>query len=375
MRKKIAIVAGTRPEAIKLAPLILELSRGKEFKVLVLAAAQHRELLDEALGAFGIRPDVDFDLMRERQTPNEVLARVIERMAGFLRESRPDMVVVQGDTTTAAGAALAAFNERVPVAHVEAGLRTGDFRNPFPEEGNRVLIDHVSALCFAPTAGARDNLLREGIARSRVMTTGNTIIDAVRQVLSAGKNRPAPELPAKLLSAMKGRRAILVTLHRRESFGAPMRSVARGLRKVLDARADVMACYPVHPNPEVRRAASSFFKHPRIVLEEPLDYPRFLDLMRRCRAIVSDSGGIQEEAASLHKPVIIARDETERPEIIAAGGGILAGRRSASIAAALGRVLDDSALYRRMSSCKNPFGDGRASHRIAAVIGRFLAKN
>jgi len=371
MRLKIAVAVGTRPEAIKLAPVVRELSRRNGFKIEFVALAQHRAMLDQTLRSFGLpRPDFDFNLMREEQAPNDVLRRTIGAMAPFLHRRRPDMLVVQGDTTAAAGAALAAFNEKIPIAHVEAGLRTFDLKSPFPEEGNRVLIDHLAALCFAPTAGAGKNLLREGVAPNKIIVTGNTAVDAVNWGLALAGSRKSAA-PEKLGAAGIGGRLILVTLHRRESFGEPLRDMARGLKKTLDEHPDVLAFYSVHPNPEVRRAAELYFKHPRIILGEPLGYPDFLALMRRSYAILSDSGGIQEEAPALHKPVLIARETTERPEILSAGG-LLVGRSSGSIAAGLNRVLTHRALYKRLSSCKNPFGDGRAARRIAAAISRYL---
>ncbi len=369
--KKIAVVMGTRPEAIKLAPVVRELARSRGARTLIVAAAQHRAMLDDALKVFGLRPDSDLNLMRRGQTPNDVLGRAVARTAVFLRRNRPDMLVVQGDTTAAAGAALAAFNEKIPVAHVEAGLRTLDLGNPFPEEGNRVLMDHLSSLCFAPTAGARMNLLREGIGRRKIVLTGNTAIDAVRWGRSLIRGRRAM-LPQRLRSIGLAKRLVLVTLHRRESFGRPIGEIARGLKKALDAHRDALAFYPVHPNPEVRRAARRYFAHPRIILGPPLPYLSFLELMRRSYAILSDSGGIQEEAPVFHKPVLIAREMTERPEIVSARGGVLVGRDGRAVAAALNRIFDDRAFYERMASCKNPFGDGRAARRIADAIVRYL---
>ncbi|MDE2313073.1 MAG: UDP-N-acetylglucosamine 2-epimerase (non-hydrolyzing) [Elusimicrobia bacterium] len=369
--KKIAVLMGTRPEAIKLAPIVRELARSRSVRTLIIAAAQHRAMLDDALRVFSLRPDSDLDLMHRGQTPNDVLGRAVARTAVFLRRNRPDMLVVQGDTTAAAGAALAAFNEKIPVAHVEAGLRTFDFGNPFPEEGNRVLLDHLSSLCFAPTKGARDNLMREGVAPEKILTTGNTGVDAIKWGLSLMKVRSVA-LPARLHSLNASKRLILVTLHRRESFGRPLGEIARGLKKALDAHRDVLAFYPVHPNPEVRRAARQYFAHPRIILGPPLPYLSFLSVMRRSYAILSDSGGIQEEAPALHKPVLVARDATERPEIVSARGGVLVGRGGGSVASALNRILNDRAFYKRMSSCKNPFGDGRAARRIAGAIVGYL---
>lgn len=354
-RRRVLVVLGTRPEAIKLAPVIQALKSDRAFESKVCATAQHRAILDQMLRVFRIKPDFDLNLMKRHQTPEEVLSRVVSAMRPLLSRQKPDLVVVQGDTTTALGAAISAFYQRIPVAHVEAGLRSYNPKDPFPEELNRVLIDHLSALHFAPTWIAKKNLEREALSGAGTFVTGNTVVDALR---SASK---APGAQSK-------QRIVLVTLHRRESFGAPLRRIFGALLEIAERYADTRLIYPVHPNPEVHELAYRMLQHPRIRLSRPLPYLDFLNLMRSAYFLITDSGGLQEEAISLHKPVLVAREATERPELLRAGGGLLVGHDPRRIIREASRLLLDEKLHARMSRCRNPYGDGRAADRIVAAI-------
>jgi UDP-N-acetylglucosamine 2-epimerase (non-hydrolysing) len=364
---KIAVVLGTRPEAIKLAAVVRRfLEIPNEFRICVLVTAQHRDLLDQALAAFSIAPDHDLNCMRPGQTLAESTARMIASLDPVLAAEKPDMVMVQGDTTTTFCGALAAFYRGIPVAHVEAGLRTGDVSQPFPEEMNRLLTTRLAALHFAPTVAAATNLERDGVATARTYITGNTGIDAVietRDALRAGRlqSHALPVLdPCKKL--------ILVTAHRRESFGAGFDGICRALSR-LALREDVEIVYPVHPNPNVRRAVIGKYKrNPRVIFTEPLDYVSFVDLMSRAHVLLTDSGGVQEEGPSLGKPVLVMREKTERPEAIAAGTARLTGTDPDRIVAETEQLLDNPAEYERRSRIYNPFGDGRASTRVRDVI-------
>ncbi|MGD0499568.1 MAG: UDP-N-acetylglucosamine 2-epimerase (non-hydrolyzing) [Bryobacteraceae bacterium] len=365
--KRILIVFGTRPEAIKLCPLVRRLRlEADDFAVRVCVTAQHREMLDHALGAFSVAPDYDLDLMQPGQTLSGLAARILLGIDPILEAERPDLLVVQGDTTTTLAGALAAFHRRIPVAHVEAGLRTGDMTQPFPEEMNRVVTSRIAAWHFAPTARAAEALRGEGVARERIVVTGNTGIDAmlyVRDALASGALR-APDWP--WLDPDK--RVILVTSHRRENFGPGFESAMRALAR-LAARGDAQIVYPVHRNPNVTGPAHALLSAiPNIVLLDPLPYVAFVDLMRRCHLIVTDSGGIQEEAPSLGKPVLVMREKTERPEAVEAGTVKLVGTGEDRIVAEAARLLDDAAEYGRMTRIHNPYGDGHASERIAHTL-------
>lgn len=363
MRKRLRILAvlGTRPEAVKLAPLLRRLRADRDIRLTLCATAQHRELLDQTLAVFGLRPHLDLDLMRPGQTPNAVLARVVRAMDPVCARLRPELLLVQGDTTTVLGAALAAFGRGVPVAHLEAGLRTGDLGRPFPEEANRVLTDRLSALLLAPTPQARRNLLAEGASSRDVYVTGNTAVDAV--LWAAARPRPWRCRPLAAWTAAPGPIG-LVTMHRRESFGPPLAAMMSALREAAERDASRRWVFPVHPTPQVRRLAPRLLAHPRILLTPPLDYLDCVRLMRRCELVATDSGGIQEEAPSLGKPVLILRDKTERPEALGRGSRLL-GSGARGLAAAL-RDL------RRQGPPppprRNPFGDGRAAARAAAAI-------
>ena len=360
-RKRILVVVGTRPEAIKMAPVVLELRRHAWADVRVLATAQHRQMLDQVLEAFGIEPDIDLDMMRPNQSLPELTARLLSRLDEVLAAEAPDVVLVQGDTTTVMAVAMAAFYRRIPVGHVEAGLRTGDMGNPFPEEMNRVVAGRLARWHFAPTAGSRDNLLREGFDPGSIHVTGNTVIDALLQVVD--RDIPMP------VDVPEGRRMVLVTAHRRENFGAPFAEVCSAIRELVARHADIHVVYPVHPNPNVSvPAREALSGHDRISLVEPLDYLPFVAAMRRAYLVLTDSGGVQEEAPGLGKPVLVMRRETERPEAVAEGVVRLVGPDREAILAEAGRLLDDAQAYAAMAKGVSPYGDGRASSRIADIL-------
>jgi len=366
LRRTALFVFGTRPEAIKLCPLLLKLRSFPElYSTKVCVTAQHRGMLDQVLTAFAITPDYDLNVMTPGQTLFQSTARILQALERPFTEFRPDLAVVQGDTTTTLCGALAAFYSGVPVAHVEAGLRTGDLQQPFPEELNRVLTARITRLHFAATQSAADNLRSEGISEN-VWITGNTGIDAVLHVRDrlergeltasgSGFDRP-------------GKRLILVTAHRRESFGAGFERICQALTAIAD-RDDVHLVYPVHPNPNVHTAVHERLRsHPNITLTEPMNYVPFVDLMRRAYLILTDSGGIQEEGPSLGKPVLVLREKTERPEAVEAGTVKLVGTDPACIVRETTTLLDCPDEYQRMSRIHNPYGDGHASERIEAAI-------
>jgi UDP-N-acetylglucosamine 2-epimerase (non-hydrolysing) len=360
--KKILVVFGTRPEVVKLAPVIRAIEKTPGLRPVLCATAQHRGMLDQMTEAFALRPDHDLNLMRPGQTPDEVAERVLASLRPVLSRESPDLLMVQGDTTTAAAAALAAFYRGVPVAHVEAGLRSFNPADPFPEEINRSLVDRFAALLFAPTSRSKRNLLREGAAASRIFVTGNTAVDALKWALD---REPAPE-------AASGEKTVLVTLHRRESFGKPLEGLFRALREIVDRHPDARIVYPVHPNPSVKGLAGRMLSHERISLRPPAGYFDMVRLMRSCLFILTDSGGIQEEAPTLGKPVLVARNATERPEVLEAGAARLVGTNPARVFREASRLLKDGRLRRRMSGVKNPYGDGRAAERIASAVRAFL---
>jgi UDP-N-acetylglucosamine 2-epimerase (non-hydrolysing) len=373
MASKVLFVFGTRPEAIKLCPVVLYLRQHpQQFDVRVCATAQHRDLLDQVLEAFGVRPDHDLDLMQAGQSLFQSTSRILSGLEGVLEAEKPQMVVVQGDTTTTFCGALAAFYCRIPVGHVEAGLRTGDPFQPFPEEINRVLTTHLATLHFAATQGAAANLRAEGVAEERIHVTGNPGIDAVLYVKAALEEGrlPAPEWP--LLDPAK--KLILVTAHRRESFGEGFERICAALAR-LAGHPEAQIVYPVHPNPNVQGPVRRRLAGLRnLFLIEPQGYVAFVDLMRRAYLILTDSGGIQEEAPSLGKPVLVMREKTERPEAVEAGTVRLVGTDVERIVSETRRLLEDDAEYQRMSRIHNPYGDGRASGRIADAIDSFFRR-
>jgi UDP-N-acetylglucosamine 2-epimerase (non-hydrolysing) len=369
---KIAIVLGTRPEAIKLAPVARRfLEVPHEFETRIVVTAQHRGLLDQTLQAFAIAPDYDLDVMRPGQTLAESTSRIVAALDPVFAQESPDLVMVQGDTTTTFCGALGAFYRGLPVAHVEAGLRTGDLRQPFPEETNRVLTTRLATLHLAPTETAAANLRREGVDAKGIFVTGNTGIDAVletRDALAAARLRPEG-LPA--LDPRK--KLILVTAHRRESFGDGLEGICDALSE-LAARDDLQIVYPVHPNPNVRAAVGRRLRRmPAIHLIEPLSYVPFVDLMRRAHVLLTDSGGIQEEGPALGKPVLVLREKTERPEAVAAGAARITGTDPARIVAETSLLLDDAAEYSRRARIRNPYGDGHASTRIRNIVRSYFA--
>jgi UDP-N-acetylglucosamine 2-epimerase (non-hydrolysing) len=369
---KLLFVFGTRPEAIKLAPVVRELSARANFHCKVCVTGQHRELLAQVLDLFGLRPDWNLEIMRPDQDLAYLTGAALSGVAGVLASYQPDRVIVQGDTTTTFAGALAAFYHRIPVAHVEAGLRTDNIYAPWPEEVNRRLVSQLADLHFAPTARARDNLLREGICRDRIVVTGNTGIDALLWVSALLDGRG--ELRARVEKVLDGRfaehkRVILMTGHRRESFDGGLARICHAMTRIA-LRRDVAIVFPVHPNPNVRRAVAPLHRHDNILLIEPVDYPELVFLLKRCYFVVTDSGGIQEEAPSFGKPVLVTRDTTERPEAMEHGLAKLVGTDERRLFDEMQALLDDPQAYRRMSRVENPYGDGFASRRIA---GRLIA--
>jgi len=365
---RVLSVFGTRPEAIKMAPVIAELGRrGSKFDSRVCVTAQHREILDQVLTLFSIEPNIDLDLMTPEQTLSDLTARSMQALTGVLQDTQPDIVLVQGDTTTVMAAALAAFYEHIPVGHVEAGLRTGDRYRPFPEEINRRLADVLSSVYFAPTQTAAQALLREGVPEASIHVTGNTVIDALLTVTS----QPEPGTLAELLDEIGTARLVLVTAHRRENFGAPFEEICRGLRELVHRNDDLVLVYPVHPNPNVREPV---FRHlqdePGIHLIDPLPYAEFSHLMNRASLILTDSGGIQEEAPALGKPVLVLRRETERPEAVEAGTVRLIGPDAEAIVQKSELLLNDAGEYQRMARAISPYGDGHAAEKIVDVLDR-----
>ena len=365
-------VFGTRPETIKLAPLIQRARRKLGAPVHVCVTGQHRELLDDALAAFGIQPDYDLDAMRPGQSLAASAARILSGLEPVLQEANPDMVVVQGDTTSTFCGALAGFYAGAPVAHVEAGMRTGNLAHPFPEEANRALVSRIASLHFAATPAASRNLQREGISAERVHITGNTGIDAllhVRGRLQSGAVKPAVEV-----TAPPGRRLIVVTAHRREGAGVGRRSIAQALR-ALTQRDDVHVVCVLHPNPEAGEALRRELSDaPNLSLAPPSDYVSFVALMDRAHLLLTDSGGVQEEAPSLGKPVLVLRETTERQEAIEAGTAVLTGLSAERIVAEAERLLDDPREYARRTALENPYGDGKASERIVGILRSALAR-
>jgi len=365
--KKVMLVFGTRPEAVKMCPLVLELRRRERFHTVVCVTGQHREMLDSVLEAFGVTPDHDMSIMDAGQTLFDITDKVMSGMREVLVIERPDIVLVHGDTTTTYAAALACFYLGIPVGHVEAGLRTYNIRSPFPEEFNRQAVDIISDYSFAPTETSRQNLLQEGKTPDSIYVTGNTGIDALKTTVRDDFTHP-------LLDWAADSRLVMMTAHRRENLGEPMRRFFKAIRRVVDEFTDLKVIYPVHMNPAVVQAAESEIGgQPRIRLIPPLDVLSFHNFLARSYIILTDSGGIQEEAPSLGKPVLVLRDTTERPEGVKAGTLMLAGTEEESVYEGFKALVTDKALYRAMSAASNPYGDGFASMRIADILEEKLA--
>jgi UDP-N-acetylglucosamine 2-epimerase (non-hydrolysing) len=374
---RVLVVFGTRPEAIKMAPVVRALQSAPRMRVELCVTAQHRQMLDQVLALFAIRPDYDLDVMRPDQDLFQVTADILLGLRPVLDESRPDILLVHGDTTTTLAASIAAFYRKIPVGHVEAGLRTGNLQAPWPEEANRRLTGVLTRFHFAPTEGARRSLLREGVADEWIHVTGNTVIDAlfwVRDLLGARPKRRR-EFAKRFPFLSDKRRLILVTGHRRESFGRGFERICTALSRIAADHRDIEIVYPVHLNPNVQEPVRRMLgDRGNIHLIEPQDYEPFVYLMTRAHLILTDSGGIQEEAPSLGKPVLVMRDITERPEAVAAGTVRLVGTDISKITGEVGRLLSDERAYRAMSRAHNPYGDGRASLRIRDVLQYSLGR-
>lgn len=361
---KVMTIFGTRPEAIKMAPLVLELERQSDrFESIVTITAQHREMLDQVLDIFKITPDYDLDIMESNQSLSQITANVITGLEGIMQEAKPDIVLVHGDTTTTFAASIAAFYQQIKIGHVEAGLRTYNKYSPFPEEMNRQMTDVLSDVYFAPTSNSRDNLLKENFLENKIYITGNTAIDALKETVREDYEHEG------LDKIKKGNRLILVTMHRRENLGKPMERVFKAMRTVVDLYTDVEIVYPVHLNPLVQETAETYLgDHDRIHLIDPLEVTDFHNIAQRSYMIMSDSGGIQEEAPSLGVPVLVLRDTTERPEGIEAGTLRLVGTETEDVLSNMTELLNNLDSYEKMSKASNPYGDGTASKRILEAI-------
>jgi UDP-N-acetylglucosamine 2-epimerase (non-hydrolysing) len=364
---RVMTVFGTRPEAIKMCPLVMELRRHSEYiEPMVAVTAQHREMLDQVLHLFKIKPDYDLNIMTSGQTLHDVTVKALLGLRDVFAEAKPDLVLVHGDTTTTFAGSLAAYYAQIPVGHVEAGLRTGNKYSPFPEEMNRKLTGSLADYHFAPTLTSKNNLLKENVNSKNIFVTGNTVIDALNTTVQREFTFSDPRIEQALKS---GKRLILMTTHRRENLGEPMRHVYRALKEVLRTHPDVGAIFPVHKNPKVRHVVQeelSGLEH--VYLTEPMDYEPFANLMARVDLVLTDSGGIQEEAPALGKPVLVLRNTTERPEAVTAGTVQLVGTEYAAVLQKTLQLLDDSSYYRRMAEAVNPYGDGHACERICGML-------
>lgn len=360
--KKIMAIFGTRPEAIKMAPLVLEMKKDEDIEPVVVVTAQHREMLDQVLTTFDITPDYDLNIMKAGQTLSEVTGRVINGLESVIKEVKPDMILVHGDTTTTFAGSLAAFYNEVDIGHVEAGLRTHNKYSPFPEEANRQMTGVLADLHFSPTEDARQNLLNEAKDDTRISVTGNTAIDALATTVDENYH-------SDIIEKHKDNKVVLLTAHRRENIGQPMHNIFGAVRQIVDEFEDVTVVYPMHKNPKVREIAEQYLgNHERIELIEPLDVLDFHNFAARSHLILTDSGGVQEEAPSLGKPVLVLRDTTERPEGVKAGTLKLAGIEQENIYNMTKELLTDEELYNKMSQTQNPYGDGQASRRICDNI-------
>ena len=363
---RVCFTLGTRPEAIKLAPVIRAFQASSKFDTQVVLTGQHREMVAQVMEIFGLRADRDLDIMQHQQTLTDITQRSLQGLEGLFKEIKPQIVIVQGDTTTAFAAALSAFYQQIPIGHVEAGLRTNNLFDPFPEEANRRLISQIAQLHFAPTHLAVTNLQQSGVTGT-IYETGNTVIDAL---LTVAKSQPACDIPG--LDWQKYR-TILATVHRRENWGAPLQNIATALLQILDKFPDTALLLPLHRNPTVREPLTQALgNHPRVFLTEPLDYTQLIGAIDRSYLLLTDSGGLQEEAPSLGKPVLVLRDTTERPEAVTGGTAKLVGTDIATITAAASELLSDESAYQAMATAINPFGDGTASAQILSIVEQFF---
>ncbi|MEH1837562.1 MAG: UDP-N-acetylglucosamine 2-epimerase (non-hydrolyzing) [Nostoc sp.] len=365
-QKRVCIILGTRPEAIKLAPVIQVFQKSSSFESQVILTGQHREMVEQVMQLFNIKADYDLEIMQVQQSLNDITCRSLQGLEALFKEKKPDLIVVQGDTTTAFAAALAAFYQKIPIGHVEAGLRTDDILNPYPEEANRRLISQITQLHFAPTPWAVENLHRSGVL-GEIHMTGNTVIDALLNVAATQAVCNVPGLD------WESYRVILATVHRRENWGEPLLAIAQGFLQILDKFPDTALLLPLHRNPIVRVPLREFLgNHPRIFLTDPLTYGELVGAIERSHLLLTDSGGLQEEAPSLGKPVLVLRDTTERPEAVVAGTAKLVGTTSENIFAAAAELLSDPDAYRAMANAINPFGDGHAAERILQIVQKYL---
>lgn len=364
---KLLCVIGTRPEAIKMIPIIYALRKIPHFNCRVIATAQHRDMLDQVFSLFDIHVDIDLNIMKPNQTLNSIAGQMLIDLEKVLVAESPDAVIAQGDTTTVLAAAMSAFHRHIPFGHVEAGLRTHDRHHPFPEEMNRVITSNLTEWHFAPSENAKQNLLKEGVAKDKIFLTGNTVVDMVR-IVTENQLTSSIELDTS-------KRLILVTAHRRENFGAPIREIYKAIRYLADKYDDVQIVYPVHPNPNIEPVAQEMLaNHPRIKLCKPLDYITFINLMKKSYLILSDSGGIQEEAIALSKPVLLLREQTERPEGVDLGGVVMVGHHYESIIKHAQMFLEDTNVYRNAITSASPYGDGYAADKIAKVLVEHFVK-
>lgn len=371
-RKKILAVIGTRPEVIKMAPVIYELQKRSWADVRIVATEQHKDLLYQMLNVFGIEPDIKLSLMKQNQDLSELTSLAIAKLNEILKQEKPDIVLAQGDTTTVMATAMVSFYHKIPFGHIEAGLRSGDLQNPFPEEFNRIVADRVATFNFAPTERAKQNLIREGVDPKTIFVTGNTVIDALFYILQ----KRTSEFPKEYTNLVNGKKILLVTLHRRESFGKPLREICEALKSIAHLREDVTVIYPVHPNPNVRKVAFEVLSNiPNVYLIEPLDYLRFVHLLKKAYIVITDSGGIQEEAPALGKPVLVVRDRTERVEAEEHGVVKVIGRKKEKIVNETLELLDNPKEYKKIAKGYSPYGDGKAAKRIVDIIEKYLFKS
>ncbi|MBR0519230.1 UDP-N-acetylglucosamine 2-epimerase (non-hydrolyzing) [bacterium] len=366
---KVMTVFGTRPEGIKMAPVVMKLKSEKNIQPIVVLTAQHRQMLDQVMNLFDLKADYDLDIMKDRQTLSDITVRVLTGLEKVMEESKPDVVLVQGDTTTAFAGALSAFYHKIPVGHIEAGLRTDDMYNPFPEEMNRRIVSSLASIHFAPTREAKENLLKFGVEESKIYLTGNTVVDALQYILS----KDNAVYPKEFVNFHDGKKKILfVETHRRENLGEPMRNICRALKRIVDKYEDIEIVFSVHRNPAVREVVFPELSNiERVLLMDPVDYPVMIGLMKKSFFVLTDSGGLQEEAPSIGKPVVVLRENTERPEGLRAGTAVLSGTDENKIFELSSQLLEDNKVYEKMSKAINPYGDGKTSERIANILLNF----